>query len=113
MTDTRKRPQCGCLGCFGSLMATINLRLPRQFNLSGVWRGPNLVLDDQKSMFIHLLPDGYLTPNPISTTPVPDRHASVTLARGALTDFGWLCAGLKHGRSPCRRGCTGANVPTS
>jgi hypothetical protein len=25
------------------------LKLPRQFNLSGVWRGPNLVLDDQKS----------------------------------------------------------------
>jgi hypothetical protein len=77
-----------------NLMESGNPKLPREFNLSGVWRGPNLVLDDQKSMFIHFLPGGNLTPNPISTTPLPERHASVTVSWGSLSDFESICASL-------------------
>ena len=69
-------------------------KLPRQFNLSGVWRGPDLVLDDQKSMFIHFLPGGNLTPAPSYTSPVPEKHASVTVSWGSLSDFESLCASL-------------------
>jgi hypothetical protein len=77
-----------------SLMELGRPKLPRQFDLFGVWRGPSLVLDDRKSMFIHFLPGGNLTPSPNYTSPVPDRHATVTLAWGSLGDFETICAGL-------------------
>jgi hypothetical protein len=69
-------------------------KLPRVFSLSGVWRGPKLMLDDQKSMFMNFLPGGNLTPSPTYTAPVPEKHASVTIAWGNLSDFESICAGL-------------------
>lgn len=69
-------------------------KLPRQFHLAGIWRGPNLVLDDQKSMFVNFLPGGNLTPNPISSAPVPDKHVSVTVSWGSLSNFEAICASL-------------------
>jgi len=39
-----------------------HLKLRRHFGLMGDWRGPNLVLDDQKSMFMNFRPDG----NPVT-----------------------------------------------
>jgi len=69
-------------------------KLPRQFQLYGMWRGPDLVLDDRKSMFIHFLPGGNLTPNPLSTAPVPEKHATVTVSWGSLSDFESICGSL-------------------
>jgi hypothetical protein len=71
-------------------------KLPRHFELMGDWRGPNLVLDDQKSMFMNFLPGGNLTPAPSYTSPVPERHAQVTLAWGNLGDFESMCASLHN-----------------
>ena len=72
-------------------------KLPRQFQFSGVWRGPDIVLDDQRFMIDHFLPGGNLTPNPINRTPIPDKHAKVTLSWGSPGDFDALCASLaKH-----------------
>lgn len=73
-------------------------KLPRVFQLSGVWRGPSLVLDDQKSMFIHFLPGGNLTPSPTYSSPVPERHARVTVSWGDLSDFESLCASIRNAR---------------
>ena len=75
-------------------------KLPRHFVLIGDWRGPNLVLDDQKSMFMNFLPDGNLTPAPSYTSPVPERHARVTLARGNLADFESMCGSLRSAAQP-------------
>jgi hypothetical protein len=90
-----------------NLMESGRPKLPRKFNLSGVWCGSNLVLDDQKSMFIHFLPGGKLTPNSFSTIRVPDRHASVTVSWGSLSDCESICVSVGnstldsiHGRSP-------------
>jgi hypothetical protein len=70
-------------------------KLRRAFNLYGAWRGENLVLDDHKSMFIHFRPDGTLTPSGSYTSPVPEKHATVTLASGTLSDFESTCAALR------------------
>ena len=70
-------------------------KLPRTFQLSGVWRGPNLVLDDQKSMFVDFLPGGNLTPNPISSAPVPERHAKVTVSWGDRGDLEPTCESIR------------------
>ncbi|HTQ55995.1 MAG TPA: hypothetical protein VMI94_16115 [Bryobacteraceae bacterium] len=66
----------------------------RAFSLYGAWQGPNLVMDDRKSMFIHFLPDGTLTPARSYTSPVPERYAHVTLSWGRRRDFESLCASL-------------------
>jgi hypothetical protein len=66
----------------------------RQFDLYGEWHGPQLVLDDHKSMFIHFLPDGSLTPARGYTSPVPEKHANVTLSWGTERDFESLCETL-------------------
>lgn len=70
-------------------------KLPRHFELMGDWRGPNLVLDDQKSMFMNFLAGGNLTPARSYASPVPERHAQVTLASGNLSDFERMCANLR------------------
>ena len=69
-------------------------KLQRVFQLSGVWRGPNLQLDDEKSMFIHFLPGGNLTPSPTYPSVVPEKHATVTVSWGDLSDFETVCGSL-------------------
>ncbi|MFN7992576.1 MAG: hypothetical protein U0Q18_03200 [Bryobacteraceae bacterium] len=66
----------------------------RHFSLYGSFWGPRLVLDDHKSMFMYLLPDGKLTPARSYTSPVPERHASVTLEWGDESDLDHLCREL-------------------
>jgi hypothetical protein len=44
-----------------SLTESGHPKLPRHFKLMGDWRGPNLVLDDQKSMFMNFLAGGNLS----------------------------------------------------
>jgi hypothetical protein len=78
------------------------LTIRRHFSLFGVWQGPNLVLDDHKSMIMYFRPDGTLTPAPSYTSPLPDKHANVTLSWGSQSDFESLCASIFHApaRSP-------------
>ncbi len=79
---------------------TLDLREPpgpklrRTFSLYGAWSGGELPLDDHKSMFRNFRPDGTLTPSGSYTSPVPERHATVTLASGNQSDFDSLCASL-------------------
>lgn len=54
--------------------------------LDGFWHGPSLVLDDQKTMFMDFRPGGDLRPAPSYTSPVPERHATVTLTAGTYSD---------------------------
>jgi len=69
--------------------------LKRHFSLYGTWHGPELGLDDHKSMFMWLLPDGKLTPARSYTSPVPEKHAKVTLRWGQESDFEDLCRSLR------------------
>lgn len=69
---------------------------PRVFKLSGVWRGPNLVLDDEKSLWANFLPGGNLTPSPTSISPVPDKHATAIISWGNLSDLASICAGIHN-----------------
>jgi hypothetical protein len=73
-------------------------RLPRQFYLSGVWRGPNLVLGDQGSMFHYFLPGGNLSPRPTTGSEDHNKSANVTVSWGSLSDFESICAGLRNSR---------------
>ena len=66
----------------------------RHFELVGYWKGPVLPLDDQKTMFMYFLPDGSLTPARSYTSPVPEKHAKVTLTWGSTADFDRLCSAL-------------------
>jgi len=77
-----------------NLMESGHPRLPRQFYLTGVWRGANLALDDRSSMSLRLLPDGNLTPRANTTTADPAKHVRVTIGWGTLSDFDSLCASL-------------------
>jgi len=73
-----------------------NQRPYRHFRLFGTWRGPNLVMDDHKTMFMYIQPDGRFTPTRSYTSPVPEKHATVTLTAGGRGDFQALCAGLQR-----------------
>lgn len=73
-------------------------KLPRTFQLTATWRGPTLVLDDEKSMYMHFLPGGRLTPAPTYSSPVPDKHAHATIAWGTLDDFQAICNSLAAAR---------------
>jgi hypothetical protein len=66
----------------------------RRFSLYGRWNGQDLVLDDHKTMFMNFRPGGTLTPTGSYTSPVPERHATVTLSWGNYGEFESLCAGL-------------------
>jgi len=68
--------------------------LRRAFSLYGTWEGERLPLDDHKSMFMHFRPDGTLTPSGGYTSPVPEKHATVTLEWGNEAEFEALCSGL-------------------
>jgi hypothetical protein len=70
----------------------------RHFTLYGAFRGTELVLDDHKTMFMYFRPDGTLTPSGSYTSPVPEKHANVTLDWGSYSDFEAVCASLA--RSP-------------
>ncbi len=69
-------------------------RLRRHFSLYGAWQGPNLVLDDHKSMFMYIQPGGSLTPTTSYTSPVPEKHANLTLSWGSKADFDAMCGAL-------------------
>lgn len=69
-------------------------KLKRHFELHGNFQGAELALDDGKSMFMYLLPDGKLTPARSYTSPVPEKHARVTLEWGSEDDFARLCREL-------------------
>jgi hypothetical protein len=71
-------------------------KLRRAFDLYGAWQGSELPLDDHKSMIMHFLPDGRLTPAGSYTSPLPEKHAKVTLRWGSESDFDSLCNGLSH-----------------
>ena len=71
-------------------------RPKRHFSLYGSFHGPALAMDDHKSMFMYLQPDGKLTPTRSYTSPVPEKHATVTLAWGTQTDFDRLCGDLRR-----------------
>ena len=73
-----------------------NAKPKRHFNLNGSFHGPELPLDDNKSMFMYLQPDGKLTPTRSYTSPVPDKHATVTLQWGNEKDFDSLCGELRR-----------------
>lgn len=68
----------------------------RHFELYGSFQGPRAIFDDHKSMFMYLLPDGKLTPARSYTSPVPEKHATVTLEWGSEDDFSRLCRELLH-----------------
>ena len=70
-------------------------KIPRTFSLFGAWHGPELPLDDHKTMFMNFLPDGTLTPAGQYTAPVPEKHATVTLSWGSESGFETLCAELR------------------
>ena len=52
-------------------------KIRRQFSLYGTWQGPNLIMDDHKTMFMYIRPDGSFTPTGQYTSPVPEKHATV------------------------------------
>jgi len=68
----------------------------RHFTLHGSFHGPELPLDDNKSMFMYLQPDGKLTPTRSYTSPVPEKHATVTLQWANDADFDRLCGELRR-----------------
>lgn len=78
-----------------SLTESGHPKLPRHFELMGDWRDPNLVLDDQQSMFMNFLAGGLSYPCSQLHQPVPESHAQVTLAWGNLSDFERMCANLR------------------
>jgi hypothetical protein len=76
----------------------LSLRMPpnekpdRGFDLHGVWRNGELVLDDKGSLSHAFDPGG--TPSPkgrYSGVPRPGEHAGVTVAFGTQQDFEALC----------------------
>jgi hypothetical protein len=67
----------------------------RSFRLWGTWHGPDLVLDDHKTMFMNFRPDGKLTPSGGYTSPVPEKYARVTLRWGSYSDFESICSNLQ------------------
>lgn len=69
-------------------------KLRRAFDLYGAWQGPELPLDDHQSMIRNFRPDGKLTPAGGYTSPLPDKHATVTLHWGRESDFDALCASI-------------------
>ena len=77
-----------------SLAEPGNAKIRRTFTLYGTWHGPDLVMDDHKSMFIHFRPGGELTPATSYTAPVPERYARVTLQWGSQSDFDSICTNL-------------------
>jgi len=78
------------------LRQRIGDKIPRYFRLYGAFHGPQLTLDDHKTMFMYFRPDGLLTPTRTYTSPVPEKRASVTLDWGSEKDFESLCVGLKR-----------------
>ena len=78
-----------------SLMEPRGPKLRRAFDLYGVWHGPELVLDDHKTMFMNIRPDGTLTPTGQYTSPVPEKHAHVTLTWGSYSAFASPCRSLR------------------
>ena len=64
----------------------------RHFDLHGAFHGSELSMDDHKSMFMYFVHDGTLTPARSYTSPVPEKHATVTLKWGSKADFDALCA---------------------
>jgi hypothetical protein len=63
----------------------------RGFDLHGVWRNGDLVLDDKGSMRLSFQPNGYVAPTGwVTHSPSPE-HASVALAYGTKEDFDRLC----------------------
>lgn len=81
-----------------SLAESGHPKVQRVFQLSGVWRGPSLVLDDQKSMFQNFLPGGNMAPKTTFTAPVPEKHANVTVSWGDRSGLESICAGIREGR---------------
>jgi hypothetical protein len=77
-----------------SLGERTNTKPKRHFSLYGSFQGTELAMDDHKSMFMYLLPDGKLTPARSYTSPVPEKHATVTLQWGNEADFDRLCGDL-------------------
>jgi len=73
-----------------------SLYMRRHFRLYGAFAGAKLPLDDHKTMFMYLTPDGTLTPARSYTSPVPEKHANVTLAFGNSADFDALCSSFVH-----------------
>lgn len=71
-------------------------KVPRVFQLSGVWRGPELLLDDQKSLFMNFQPGGNLVPKTTYTAPVPDNHATVVLSWGDPGAFESICGSIRN-----------------
>jgi len=69
-------------------------KLRRHFELHGAFHGAGLPLDDHKTMLMYFRPDGTLTPAPSYTSPVPEKHATVTLQWGNTSDFEALCKTL-------------------
>ncbi|HEY6305402.1 MAG TPA: hypothetical protein VI488_02960 [Candidatus Angelobacter sp.] len=64
----------------------------RGFDLVGVWRNGQLVLDDKGSMRLSFQPDGSVAPKGwVTRSPSPE-HASVTLAYGEKDAFDAICA---------------------
>src|SRR5579883_2270311 len=66
----------------------------RHFSLYGTWQGRELPLDDHKSMFMYIQPGGSLTPTRSYTSPVPEKHAGVTLSWATNADFQGICRSL-------------------
>ncbi len=63
----------------------------REFDLYGVWRNGELVLDDKGTMRFSFQPDGTLAPKGwVTRSPSPD-HAFMTLAYGTKEDFEAFC----------------------
>jgi hypothetical protein len=63
----------------------------RGFDLHGVWRNRELVLDDKGSMRLSFQPDGSVAPKGwVTHSPSPE-HASVTLAYGEKDAFDAIC----------------------
>jgi hypothetical protein len=75
----------------------------RHFSLYGTWHGPDLVLDDRKTMFMYIQPGGSLAPTTSYTSPVPEKHAKVTMSWGSKAGFDSLCAALSEHPSEPRR----------
>lgn len=77
-----------------TLREQTNEKQKRHFSLSGSFQGSDLEMDDDKSMFMYLQPDGRLTPARSYTSPVPEKHAKVNLHWGTEDDFSSLCQSL-------------------
>ena len=80
------------------LRETGSRRPRRGLRLYGIWRGPDLVMDDHKFMVMTYLPGGALALRKSYTSPLPEKYARITLTRGTLDDFERLCGDLRAGR---------------